>query len=986
MSSRRSLALVGASAMLLSILPAAAFAQAPAEKVLDQLQLSNDKVKDAAEISALWAQKVGKADEVLVTTDAVFADSLASGALQGRLNAPLLFVDAKVGLDATTTNTITSLGASKVTVLGGVQAIGADLVAALQKVPGVKDVTRLSGESRVETSVMLAKATKAKDDTVIIARADDYADSLAAGALAARNGYPVLLSPNPYKGADGKMVDLHPSVATYLKEAGIKKVLVAGGSQVVADSTVAAVKNIVNDTTRVAGATRRETAVELAKLWKSVGKVTVIDGYSADNGFHNGFAAALSAAKLGAPVIISNKGEQLSPAEEALIGPAATGVTGYCGTYVNSTICGAVAAKQQAKVVVSKLIAQDPALELKVAPAETMRLMADGKQSKSREYTVQDVKVGTEYTIMLAKGKQDEKGNMVLDLGTDGNPQPAPAGVGLTVVNGSTVDKAASLKVQAIAPTMTFSVTAHDANAFGDVVPVVLRDNAGKTVVAGQGGAIQVLPELLADGKYLDDISKNGNAWIVQFVDKANNLAVIENGEAKVKRTLTFKPSDTLYRDGISPVGLVDFDTFKRQLSVGDTIVSERDGNNPLASHSRSLFYRSPSIPSTIVWSNADPFAPIVKLNEPAEGRTDTTIPLTFGGVKPGQTIVLKIAKLSDEHGIRFRDDESKFTITREIPVGKINAQNAFMYTVTGLDPDSRYDFAAAVRQDGELSSYNDFGLTYNAANPHPDASMADKAWVKTMATPVALGIAKVERVDDVVNDGVNTINDPGTPPSGAPGGAPGQGQGGSGGGAGGQGAPVPPPAAPPATPPGTPGQDGGTGMTPPAPAPGPGAPVPGAPDAGAGAGGGSGDPGQGSGPGATGTGSIRPAQNGQQSPTAYSGSRLLEVTLNTDKFDGGTIDPTKIKVIANQKDVVPVVAASAVVDGLALRQDQRAGGKVGNGDAGQGDSKIFYIQLSTALQDSKVDLEYTVVLESGAVHTHEKPAPNTRATYSFKY
>ena len=174
--------------------------------------------------------------------------------------------------------------------------------------------------------------------------------------------------------------------------------------------------------------------------------------------------------------------------------------------------------------------------------------------------------------------------------------------------------------------------------------------------------------------------------------------------------------------------------------------------------------------------------------------------------------------------------------------------------------------------------------------------------------------------------------------------------------------------------------------MTPPAPAPGPGAPVPGAPDAGAGAGGGSGDPGQGSGPGATGTGSIRPAQNGQQSPTAYSGSRLLEVTLNTDKFDGGTIDPTKIKVIANQKDVVPVVAASAVVDGLALRQDQRAGGKVGNGDAGQGDSKIFYIQLSTALQDSKVDLEYTVVLESGAVHTHEKPAPNTRATYSFKY
>ena len=77
MSNKRSLALLGASSMLLSILPGAALAQAPATKTFEQLQLSADKVKDSVEISSLWASRVGKAENVLVTTDAVFADSLA---------------------------------------------------------------------------------------------------------------------------------------------------------------------------------------------------------------------------------------------------------------------------------------------------------------------------------------------------------------------------------------------------------------------------------------------------------------------------------------------------------------------------------------------------------------------------------------------------------------------------------------------------------------------------------------------------------------------------------------------------------------------------------------------------------------------------------------------------------------------------------------------------------------------------------------------
>ena len=287
MSNKRSLALLGASSMLLSILPGAALAQAPATKTFEQLQLSADKVKDSVEISSLWASRVGKAENVLVTTDAVFADSLASGALQGVQKAPLLFIDAKAGLDEQTVKTITGLGAKKVTILGGEKAISKEIAEALGKVAGVSEVARVSGESRVETSVAIAELAKAKDDTIIVARADDYADSLAAGALSARTGFPVVLTPKPYKvtGDDKKETEvvLHPAVEAYVKKANIKKIIVAGGPDAVADPTFNALKALVSDTTRAAGESRRETAVALAKLWESTGKVTVVDGYAKDN-------------------------------------------------------------------------------------------------------------------------------------------------------------------------------------------------------------------------------------------------------------------------------------------------------------------------------------------------------------------------------------------------------------------------------------------------------------------------------------------------------------------------------------------------------------------------------------------------------------------------------------------------------------------------------------------------------------------------------
>lgn len=843
MSNKRSLALLGASSLLLSILPAAALAQTPA-KNLEKLELSADKVKDSVEISSLWASRVGKAEHVLVTTDAVFADSLASGALQGSAKAPLLFVDAKAGLDEQTVKTITGLGAKKVTVLGGEQAISKEIAEALGKVAGVTEVARVSGESRVETSVALAELTKAKDDTIIVARADDYADSLAAGALAARTGYPVVLAPKPYKAMEDKKeveVVLHPAVEAYIKKAGIKKIIVAGGPEAVADPTFNALKALVSDTTRAAGESRRETAVELAKLWKSTGKVTVVDGYSDVNGFHNGFASALAASNLGAPVILSNKAEKPSEAELALAGPNADGVTGYCGTYVDSAFCKAVSDKQGAAVKAVKLSESDAILPLKVTPGDLAKLVGAEKNAPTRAYEVADAKADAEYTIKLAKGKKDEKGNIVLDLGTDEKPQDSNE-ASIATVNGAKSGSRNNVKVKAVAGKISFSIEANVENGNGYVIPVLTAVEDGKDKLVGMGGPVHISPVAVENGKYLGDNKDKTDNWTVESVDKEAKTLVVVSKDKTVKRTLTFKENDIIYSPTVSPNNRVDFATFVKELSTGDEFVASKDAMG-------TLYYGQPSLASTLVWVDAAPKAPTsAKSDKTAPTQDSITLKLTE--VEDGADVTVKAIKYDAAANatVPYKKNEEKFTLTKTFPAVKKAADGTVEVTFTGLDADSKYDFAVSQKVGEETSDFKDYGVD-------PGPLVVDIHFIQTTKQPEALAIANVEREKDIVNDGTGT-------------------------------------------------------------------------------------------------------------------EAKYIVTLDSDKFDDGAVDKSKITVEAKTGGVVKVKTVT--------------GDKVGK-DA---TSKKITIELETPLNDSVADIEYTVKFQQGAVTTHSSKGekPSTPAEFKFMY
>ena len=260
------------------------------------------------------------AEEVLLGRDDLFADSLASGGLQGT-ERPLLLTDADE-LDPDVLAEITRLGADTVILLGGEAAVSADVADALED-EGL-DVERRAGVSRTETAIDVAADLDAT--TALLVRAfpgsggdqtQAFADSIAGGAWAADEGWPVLFTQTEV---------LTGSTATYLEESGITDVVVIGGEAAVSADVTDALDEMAIGWERVSGSNRFATATAIAEARgfdseADADQVVLVEGQTAD-AWVGGFTAAAYAAIVDAPIVLSN-GEDLPPATEVFLdGPS----------------------------------------------------------------------------------------------------------------------------------------------------------------------------------------------------------------------------------------------------------------------------------------------------------------------------------------------------------------------------------------------------------------------------------------------------------------------------------------------------------------------------------------------------------------------------------------------------------------------------------------------------------------------------------------
>jgi len=187
-------------------------------------------------------------------------------------------------------------------------------------------VVRASGDDRIATAVALAhRAHPAGAGTVVVARADQYADALAAAPLAASLDAPVLLTSS---------TGLRDDVAAAVGELGATSAVLVGGTgalsaQVERDLAAAGVAEV----RRIAGTSRFDTARRIAQELGG-SHVYVVEGVDASpsRGWPDAVAASGLAALERRPILLTTTESLPAETRDALREIGATAATVVGGT------------------------------------------------------------------------------------------------------------------------------------------------------------------------------------------------------------------------------------------------------------------------------------------------------------------------------------------------------------------------------------------------------------------------------------------------------------------------------------------------------------------------------------------------------------------------------------------------------------------------------------------------------------------------------
>ena len=250
---------------------------------------------------ALSQEAFGEAREaVLVNADA-FPDALTAGPLAAALEAPTLLTSG-AALDPRVADDLRRLGVDRVHLVGGTGVLGDAVRASLEDM-GI-EVVRLAGSNRITTAGVVADRIAAIGGgpvaTAIVARADDFADALAAGGLAVvgagaadRSPVPILLVDDASVGEVARIVQ-----RTTVADAPL---VVAGGAQAVSTATADGLGRAVQ---RLAGADRYQTAVALAAAATGAGASLDVLLLASGERFPDALAGVPAAAAMGGLVLI----------------------------------------------------------------------------------------------------------------------------------------------------------------------------------------------------------------------------------------------------------------------------------------------------------------------------------------------------------------------------------------------------------------------------------------------------------------------------------------------------------------------------------------------------------------------------------------------------------------------------------------------------------------------------------------------------------
>jgi Leucine-rich repeat (LRR) protein/putative cell wall-binding protein len=227
-----------------------------------------------------------EAATIVITDGENYPDALAGAPLAYALDAPIL-LSKRSSLPRPTMQAISELTPSKAVILGGTGAVPESVVNQLKSL-GVTDIERIGGQNRFATSMLIAnklKALNGPSGKAVIAYGKDFPDALSVASIAAKQGYPILLS-------ERNSIPQETQKAL----AGVSKTIVVGGEGVISKKVFSSLP----DATRIGGADRFATANQIAQMLSGQKAFYLANG----RGFADALAGSVAAAKDGAEMLL----------------------------------------------------------------------------------------------------------------------------------------------------------------------------------------------------------------------------------------------------------------------------------------------------------------------------------------------------------------------------------------------------------------------------------------------------------------------------------------------------------------------------------------------------------------------------------------------------------------------------------------------------------------------------------------------------------
>ncbi|GAA2049425.1 hypothetical protein GCM10009839_64210 [Catenulispora yoronensis] len=275
----------------------------------------------------------GSAGAVVLARGDMFADALAGIPLAKYKNAPLLLTPggaAATGLDSNVEAELLRVlpkdKSHTVFILGGTSAIPQAVEDHISNVLGY-NVVRLSGSSRYETALAIAKDPRALNNPahLVVARGDDFADALAAGPYAsnyfADHGVPaaIVLSTGPYTAASLDTATKAYIVSKLAAANSLPDVTAIGGGAVAATSVLEGARN--GGYLGIQGNDRYETAENVAAQGWSTGLslTNSYAGLASGMSFPDALTGGAYMAMKNGPLLLTDPAAALSAAPASIL-------------------------------------------------------------------------------------------------------------------------------------------------------------------------------------------------------------------------------------------------------------------------------------------------------------------------------------------------------------------------------------------------------------------------------------------------------------------------------------------------------------------------------------------------------------------------------------------------------------------------------------------------------------------------------------------